>query len=110
MDSICNHDCFNCKFEDCICDDMTPDDYVESNARDISLQTPQQKAEHDWRKAYNAKHREKIAAYKRAYYESHMEWYADYRKAYYAENRDRLLAYQKEYYRKNKRRRGNASD
>ena len=31
---ICNKDCFNCPFEDCINDKMDYEDYVESANRD----------------------------------------------------------------------------
>lgn len=34
---ICNHDCFNCKYEDCINDELTPEDY-KSNETDQFLQ------------------------------------------------------------------------
>lgn len=33
----CNHDCFNCKFDDCINDSLTTTEIIECNQRDISL-------------------------------------------------------------------------
>lgn len=30
---MCNHDCFNCVYEDCICNDITLDEFNEINKR-----------------------------------------------------------------------------
>ena len=61
--NICDHDCFRCKFDDCICDDMTPDDYAEARERDFALtRTPEQKKIAAKQKAYYEANRDEIAA------------------------------------------------
>ena len=65
--AICDHDCFNCKFDDCIADDMTPEEWAESQRRDRDTNlTPEQKKQRANREA----NREKIADQHRAYYEA----------------------------------------
>ncbi len=78
MKQICDHDCFNCKYDDCICDDMTLDDYAEARDRDFELtHTSEQK---------------KIAAKQKAYYEANRDKIAAKQKAYREANRDEIAA------------------
>lgn len=37
MESVCNNDCFNCKFEDCIVDSLTALERAEQNERDRDI-------------------------------------------------------------------------
>lgn len=63
MKQICDRDCFNCKYDDCICDDMTLDDYAEASARDYDLtHTSEQKKIAAYQKAYREANRDEIAA------------------------------------------------
>ena len=56
---VCNKDCFNCPFPDCINDEMDHEDYIAAAARDKELRsTPKSK---------------KVAAQKKAYYEANRE-------------------------------------
>ena len=69
----CDMDCFNCQYPDCICDDMTYEDWREDLEEYIAPKTAAQR-----RKAnYNAK-----------YYAENKERIADYNAKYYAENKE----------------------
>ena len=85
---ICDKDCLNCKFPDCICDDMDAEDYAESRRLDCEFVFPK------------TKRQESIAAKKKAYREENRESIAAKKKAYYEENREKWNAYMREYRRK----------
>ena len=96
--NICDHDCFHCKFDDCICDDMTQDDYAEARERDFALtRTAEQKKIAAKQKAYREANRDEIAAYQKAYYEANRDEIAAKQKAYREANRDEIAARQKAY-------------
>lgn len=64
--SVCDKDCFNCPYPDCINDEMDHADYIASAELDRELQqTPKKK---------------KVAAAKRAYYEANRENASERRK------------------------------
>lgn len=64
---VCDHNCFECPFPDCIADDMTAEERKESIARDRDTNiTPERKK----RRAYYEANREKIADQQRAYREA----------------------------------------
>lgn len=68
---VCDKDCFNCKFEDCIYDELDAVDYAESSRLDKELtQTAKQKKLAAQQRAYYEANCEKLAAQKRAYYEA----------------------------------------
>ena len=73
---ICNKDCFNCPFDDCINDEMDYEDYVESANRDKDLRSTSK--------------RRKVAAQKKAYREANRDKVAEYQKAYYEANKIRI--------------------
>ena len=92
--AICDHDCFNCKFDDCIADDMTPEEWAESQRRDRDTNlTPEQKKQ----RAHREANREKIADQQRAYYEANREKIADQHRAYYEANREKIADQQRAY-------------
>lgn len=37
---VCNKDCFNCPYPDCINDELTPMEYQEDTIRDLNLVSP----------------------------------------------------------------------
>ena len=79
---VCNRDCLNCIFDDCICDEMTHEDYKALRKMDFicgAKETPDAK----------------IAAYKKAYYEANREEIAAKRKAYREANREEIAARKK---------------
>ena len=76
---VCDHNCFECPYPDCIADDMTAEEWKESIARDRDTNiTPERKK----RRAYREANREKIADQQRAYYEANREKIADQQRAY----------------------------
>ena len=93
---VCNRDCFNCVFEDCVLDELNHDDYKQSAAIEKELLFPQ-----------SAKQK-KIAAGKKAYREANREKIAAGQKAYYEANREKINQYMREYMRERRRSEVNA--
>jgi DNA-binding XRE family transcriptional regulator len=74
---VCNRDCFNCPFPDCVLETLEAEDYRMQREAAELLKTPEQK---------------KIAAKKRAYYEANRDEIAAKQRAYYEANRDEIAA------------------
>ena len=80
---VCNRDCFNCIYEDCIDGSMTHRDYQEQAAIEKELLFPKTAAE------------KKVAEYQKAYREANREKLAEYQKAYREANREKAIARKK---------------
>ena len=80
---ICERDCFNCKFADCIREDLTAADYDDARALEVFIHppTPAQRRIAAKQKAYREENREAIAAKQKAYYEENREAIAAKKKA-----------------------------
>lgn len=104
MSKICNKDCFNCPYKDCINDEMDHEDYVEAAERDRNLKMMPEKvaSRNKAHNSYYAKNRERILAKRKVYYEANREKITVWKKKYYAENREKVLAQQKVYYEANR--------
>ena len=65
---ICERDCFNCKFADCIREDLTAADYDDARALEVFIHppTPAQRRIAAKQKAYREENREAIAAKQKA--------------------------------------------
>lgn len=83
---MCDRDCLNCKYDDCICDVVTEDDLksLDEIEKIVGLIKPKKKSGY-------TKER------KRAYYHENKEKFKEYKHRYYQENKERLKAYQREY-------------
>ena len=94
---ICERDCFNCKFADCIREDLTAADYDDARALEVFIHppTPAQRRIAAKQKAYREENREAIAAKQKAYREENREAIAAKKKAYYEENREAIAAKKK---------------
>ena len=77
---ICDRDCFNCRFDDCICDEMTADDWKAARGIDDFIHTKTEKEK-------------SIAAYQKQYYEENRESIAAKQKKYREENRESLISF-----------------
>lgn len=65
---VCDKNCFNCRFPDCIHDGLDHEDYRQSSERDrILTRTPEQERAASRARAYRAAHREREMAQHRAY-------------------------------------------
>ena len=108
MEYSCDHNCFDCRFEDCICpeDELTAVEEAEAEQRDRNAwkrncpadyeENPDlahKKSESDRKRRYRLENPEKIKAYNKAYYERNREKEAERQRRYYAANRERLDAY-----------------
>lgn len=101
MDKICNKDCFNCPYEDCINDEMDHEDYREAAVRDRELfMTPKKRERAAYQKAYYEKNKEKRAAYQKEYREKNREKLAAGKKAYREAHREAYNRYHREYARR----------
>ena len=107
----CDHDCFDCKYEDCICpeEELTAVEEAEAEQRDRNAwkrncpadydenpELARKKAESDRHRLYREQHPEEIRAYNKAYYAKNREREAKRQREYYAANRERLDAYRSE--------------
>ncbi len=103
---VCNIDCFNCEYEDCINDKLEIEDYLagEKIDRDIIRDRSQKRKRKlsklaiKRKKEYKDNNPENSRAYARAYYSVNRERYRKYR----LENRDRKSAYDRKYSQENK--------
>lgn len=75
----CNRDCFNCIFEDCIVNELLPEDLKEINQRDREI-----------RRDNKDNKRKKIAERQRKYREEHRDEINERQRKFYAEHKDEL--------------------
>ena len=85
---VCNRDCFNCVYEDCVLDDLSLEDYKQTTTIEKELLFPKSQKQ------------KKIAAGKKAYYEANREKIAAGQKAYREANREKIRSYMRDYMRK----------
>lgn len=76
MSDVCNRDCLNCTFEDCVVDDITQEEREEINSRSkpkrVLSEASKQHAR-EYCKKYYQEHRAEFLAYRKSYYEAHKE-------------------------------------
>ena len=68
-EKVCDRNCFECRFADCILDELDYEDYVEMAERDREMrfaEAPEKKKVAAQQKAYYEANREKVAAQKKA--------------------------------------------
>ena len=90
MRAECDKNCFVCPYEDCICDDLTYEDYKAE--REIDLLSG----------AVRPRTPSNIRAAQRKYYEENKEKVAAARRKYYEENKEKVAAAQRKYREENK--------
>ena len=102
--SICNRDCLHCIYDDCICDEMTAEDWRQARQIDeyARPKTAREKAIAAYQREYYEANREAIAAYQREYREANKEAIAAKQREYYEANREAIAAKQREYREANK--------
>ncbi len=113
MSDVCNRDCFNCPYPDCIVDTMTAEERREGRRIEQVLIAPaDREASHRAADKFDAKEasrKRKIERWRYRYYneglrERNQRWQAEHREqiaarkhAWYEENKERILAQQKAY-------------
>ena len=70
MKRVCNRDCFNCPFPDCVLETLEAEDYRMQREAAEMLKTPEQKKIAAYQRAYYEANRDEIAAKQRAYREA----------------------------------------
>ena len=73
---ICDLDCFNCKYPDCINDEFDYRDIVESRQMERDFLFPKSKTQEknaEYSKKYRSKNIDKLTSYEREYYRVHRE-------------------------------------
>ena len=102
---ICDEDCFNCKFDDCIMSDpYVGRKSLYENPQDYSreyYEAHKEKIRKQKREYYKAK-KQKMNKQRREYYEKHREEEKANRKKYYQANKEKIKARQRKYYEENK--------
>ena len=102
--AICDRDCFNCPFPDCVREDLVAEDYADARELERYIHPPtlSEIRAAAKKKAYYEENREAIAAKKKAYREENREAIAAKQKAYREENREAIAAKQKAYREENR--------
>ena len=108
--TVCDMDCFNCKFDDCVNDTIEIEEYLESENldRDIISRRSQKKARKmsekaiERKKEYLSENAEGRRAYAQAYYALNRERKSAYDRRYFSDNRDKISQKHKIYGLKNK--------
>lgn len=112
---MCDRDCFNCPYDDCICEEVTDRDLVEvwkaESAAGLRLNetlTDEEKRirANEYRKKYRHKHKEHYQQYRAEYYEKNKEklreYWREYQREYRRKNKEKLSEYAKKYRKKRK--------
>lgn len=96
MNKVCNEDCLNCKFDDCIKGDTS---YISEHRKEYYREYYKKNKEKysAYNKAYREKHREELNAKAREYYRLHgnSRDRKEYAKAYYEAHKHEIMAKQK---------------
>lgn len=106
--AVCNRDCFNCPFDDCVVDDYTYDEVVEARERDKEYALTEMdnstrekvKKNTEYLREYYQKNKDKKSEYNRWYREEHKDEMREYYCKYRQEHKEAIQAYQREYQRK----------
>lgn len=96
---ICNMDCFNCRFSDCVNDNLTAEEYREDV---LPKEIPESVKKARIRaNRYARKHRNENRERSRKHYQENKEKYIAQATKWQRENRDRYNATARERYRRN---------
>ena len=111
--SVCNYDCFNCVYADCINNSMRESDWSES----VNTGTPPKGKSSISGDTYYSRNREKVILYQRGYYarnkkaiseqkkeyyKAHKEFYKEKHRLYYKAHKEEIAARSHERYLKNR--------
>lgn len=112
---MCDRDCFNCKYDDCICEEVTDRDIVEvwkaESAAGLRLNetlTDEEKRirSNENQKRRRHKYKEHYQQYRAEYYEKNKEklreYWREYQREYRRKNKEKLSEYTKKYRKKRK--------
>ena len=101
----CDKNCFACPYEDCICDDLTYEDYKAEREIDLLTGAKEYKTspnERARKKRYYEENKERIAATRREKRANNKEKISAYRREYSRKNKEKISAYQRKYREENK--------
>ena len=104
--SICDRDCFHCKYDDCILEELEAVDYDEQRRIEREIVFPQDRKKKivaAKKRAYYEANRDEIAARQREYREVNREEIAAYQRAYREANRDKYNDYMRSYMRRRRK-------
>ena len=105
QERLCNRDCFNCPYEDCVVEGESALEIARSERMDAKAAEEPGAAKprrngrlrRAYKSRYHREHRDKLNAIAKAYYAAHRQEIAEWKHEYYLRNRERILAQQKEY-------------
>lgn len=100
----CVHNCFECKYSDCIENEITVAEMKQQKEYDKELARKKElESENiDYRRRWELKNYERARENKRRWYEQNKERIKAKQKKYYEENKERLLEQQKQHNKKEK--------
>ena len=109
-EAVCNRDCFNCPYEDCVVEGASALEIARSErldakaAEDPGTAKPRRhgRQRSAYKSRYHREHRDKYNAINKAYYQAHRKEISEWKHEYYLRNRERILAQQKEYRKRKK--------
>lgn len=104
--TLCNLDCFNCKFKDCVNDRLEIEDFRSAQKMDKNIiecrgeEKTRKLSQYALirKKEYQNENRDNKNAYARAYYDLNRERFRKYRLS----NKERKSAYDRQYFQKNR--------
>lgn len=84
--AVCNYDCFNCIYDDCIVEGVTDKEREEMKERDNEVKAPNK-----YSKKYREMHKDDIKKYHTEYYYANQRYCQEYSLNYYYANRGSIL-------------------
>lgn len=105
LEPVCDKNCFQCSYDDCIYDGLDQEDYQEEKQIDISLGLTKNKKSEAALKAnrrYYQKNKEKILTRQKQYWTKNKSKIAEQQHRYYQDNKEKILARNKRYREKNR--------
>lgn len=99
----CNHDCFHCKYDDCVNDEITAKEESEISKRNREDNLPPGKQhKREIAKRWYESNREKQKTWNKSYVSENAVHVAEYQKEYREENYDHIAKLKHEWYERNK--------
>lgn len=89
----CDHNCFNCMYSDCISNNVSDDEMVDSKSRDVSAILSD--ADISRKKKYYYEHHEHSKRYAREYYHRNKAKQNAKSREYYHKHKDKFKEYNK---------------
>lgn len=98
--AVCDFNCFNCKYDDCMNDDISTSALARERAVIKFKKTKFDEGE--YARQWYADHKDELLEKRKQYYQDNKEYYLEYARIWRDEHKEYLRAYQREYYQAHK--------